>query len=151
MKSVQAIFTTIATVGSLTLVPVAHGSTAVGLDLGYRALSLRSDVNPMTFIQADIGSAWGYDNVAVGVDFCRQFSGSIESSSEPEFFYGIGAQTGAAGKDSAVALRLPLGLSWNIRDTRIQIGIAAVPELIFEKDSTSTGVAVSAPLRIRLN
>ncbi len=122
------------------------------MDLGYRALSLRSDLDSQAFLQVDIGSTWYSDGVSLGADYCKIYPRKKSSAVDPEVFYGVGAEIGAWGHySSAVAVRLPFGVSWDIKDTPLQIGAAAVPVLAFASGFSAFGIELSIPFRWRLD
>ncbi len=133
-----------------------RAATSVGVDFGYRGLSLRSSIDDSTFIQADIGSWWYYNGISVGADYCKIYPRKKSSQNEPDIFYGFGAEVGSIDLDarrsvSVVGLRLPFGISWDIKDTPLQIGVAAVPALIIGPSWSGTAIGLSIPFRWRLD
>lgn len=131
--------------------PFAFGKTAVGIDLGYHGLSLRTDLDPETFVQFDLGSGWFYGGVSVGADYCKIYPRKKGSSVEPDIFYGFGAEVYSLGGLGLVAGRLPFGVNWHIKATPLEIGVAAVPHLVFGDSATFVAVGLSVPFRWVLN
>lgn len=135
--------------------PVSLAATSIGVDLGYRGLSLRSSLDESTFIQADIGSWWYYNGISVGADYCKIYPRKKSSANEPDIFYGLGAEVGTIALDerrsiSVVGVRIPFGVSWDIKDTPLQIGAAAVPALVIGPSWSGIAIGVSIPFRWRL-
>ncbi|MEY4632137.1 MAG: hypothetical protein RIQ81_2257 [Pseudomonadota bacterium] len=152
MRSLFKLFS----IGLALYAPVSQGATSIGVDLGYRGLSLRTSLDPDTFIQADLGSWWYYSGLSLGADYCKIYPRKKTSSNEPDVFYGFGAEVGTISLDerstiSVIGFRLPFGVSWDIKDTPLQIGAAAVPALVIGPSWTGTTIGLSIPFRWRLD
>ncbi len=139
--------------GALALTaPVSLAATSIGVDLGYQALSVRADLKPDTFIQVDFGSTgygYGYGHLngfSIGADYCKIYPRKKDSTFEPDIFYGFGGEVISLGSFTLLAGRIPFGLNWQIKNTPLEVGVAAVPYLVFG-DRSFSALGISIPFR----
>ncbi len=130
----------------------AFAKTAIGVDLGYRSLTMLTDLENDAKLQVDVGSAWYWDGFEVGVDYIKMYPRKKTSSADPDVFYGFGGVLATAyGQTLGIGIRAPFGVMWDIKDTPLQIGAAAVPVLVSAGPYSGVMFALSIPFRWRLD
>jgi len=130
----------------------AFAKTAIGVDLGYRSLTVLTDLENDAKLQVDVGSAWYWDGFEVGVDYIKIYPRKKSSATDPDVFYGFGGVLAtASGQTLGIGIRAPFGVMWDIKDTPLQIGAAAVPVLVSAGSYSGIMLALSIPFRWRLD
>lgn len=130
----------------------AFAKTAIGVDLGYRSLTMLTDLENDAKLQVDVGGGWYWNGFVIGADYLRMYPRKKTSAADPDVFYGIGGAIATAYSETlGIGVRLPFGVMWDIKDTPLQIGAAAVPILVTTGSFSGVMVGLSIPFRWRLD